>query len=119
MAKALIEAGADLNITNNDGGTALHTAAFLCRTEIGRALLDNGANKYLRDNFGNMALESVAAPFDDVKGIYDSFGQALGPLGLNCSSPWRRSPSCSPSGWASLGSGASAFMRHGWLKAGR
>jgi CubicO group peptidase (beta-lactamase class C family) len=82
VAKALIEAGADMNITNNDGGSALHTAAFLCRTEIVKALVDNGANKYLRDNFGNTALESVAAPFDDVKGIYDGFAQALGPLGL-------------------------------------
>ena len=31
---------------------------------------------------GNTALQSVSAPFDDVKGIYDSFAQALGPLGL-------------------------------------
>lgn len=82
VARALIDAGADLNITNNDGATALHTAAFLCRTEIVKALLDKGANKYLRDGFGNTAAESVAAPFDDVKGIYDRFGEALGPLGL-------------------------------------
>jgi CubicO group peptidase (beta-lactamase class C family) len=82
VARALIEAGADMSITNNDGATALHAAAFLCRTEIVKALLDNGANKYLKDNFGNTASGSVAAPFDDVKGIYDRFGQALGPLGL-------------------------------------
>jgi CubicO group peptidase (beta-lactamase class C family) len=82
VARALIEAGADLNITNNDGATALHTAAFFCRTEIVRALLEKGANKYLRDNFGNTPLGSAAAPFDDVQGIYDSFAQALGPLGL-------------------------------------
>jgi hypothetical protein len=82
VAQALIEAGAGLDITNNDGGTALHAAAFLCRIEIVEALLENGANKYLRDSFGNTPLESVAAPFDDVQGIYDAFGQALGPLGL-------------------------------------
>jgi CubicO group peptidase (beta-lactamase class C family) len=82
VARALIEAGADMNITNNDGGTALHAAAFLCRAEIVKALLDNGADKYLRDNAGNTPLGSVAAPFDDVRGIYDSFRQALGPLGL-------------------------------------
>jgi CubicO group peptidase (beta-lactamase class C family) len=82
VARALIAAGADLNITNNDGGTALHAAAFLCRAEIVEVLLDHGANKYLRDNFGNTPLGSVARPFDDVKGIYDAFGQALAPLGL-------------------------------------
>jgi CubicO group peptidase (beta-lactamase class C family) len=82
VAGALIEAGADLNITSNDGATALHAAAFLCRMEIVEALVDKGANKYLRNNFGSTALESVAAPFDDVKDVYDSFAQALGPLGL-------------------------------------
>ncbi|HKI90596.1 MAG TPA: acyltransferase family protein, partial [Draconibacterium sp.] len=33
-ALALIKAGADVNQTNNDGSTALHTAAFFCREEI-------------------------------------------------------------------------------------
>jgi ankyrin repeat protein len=82
VVRALIDAGAAMNITNSDGATALHAAAFLCRTDILKALLDKGANKYIRDNFGNTPLESVAAPFDDVKDIYDSFGAALGPLGL-------------------------------------
>ena len=82
VAKALIEAGADLDARNNDGATALHAAALLCRTEIVGALLDKGANKDLTDNLGNTPLESVADPFDDVKGIYDGIAQALGPLGL-------------------------------------
>jgi CubicO group peptidase (beta-lactamase class C family) len=82
VAKALIEAGADLNLKSNDGSTALHIAAFLCRTETIKALLDKGANKYLRNSAGNTALESVEDPFDDVKGIYESLGKALGPLGL-------------------------------------
>jgi len=82
VARVLIEAGVDLNATGNDGATALHAAAFLCHTEIVEALVDHGANKYLRNSFGNTALESVAFPFDEVKGIYDSFAQALGPLGL-------------------------------------
>jgi CubicO group peptidase (beta-lactamase class C family) len=82
VARALIEAGADLNLKNNDGSTALLTAAFLCRTEIVKALLDKGANKYLRNNAGSTALDAVAAPFDDVKGLYDSIERALGPLGF-------------------------------------
>lgn len=82
VAKALIEGGADLDLTNNDGGTALHAAAFLGRTEIVRALLDAGANKYLRDHAGNTPRGSVAAPFEDVRGIYDRFSKSLAPLGL-------------------------------------
>ena len=82
VARALIEAGADLDMTNNDGATALHASAFLCHTEIVKALLDAGANKYARNNFGSTALESVSAPFDSVEGVYDTFAQALGPLGL-------------------------------------
>jgi hypothetical protein len=82
VARMLIGAGADVNITNNDGSTALHTAAFLCRKEIVKILLENGADKNLKNNFGSTALESVAGPFDSVKGIYDQFSKDLGPLGL-------------------------------------
>jgi len=82
VARALIEAGADLNIPNNDGGTALHTAALLCRTEIVEALLDRGADRHARDGAGNTPFLSVAAPFEDLKGLYDLLAQGLGPLGL-------------------------------------
>ncbi len=82
VAKALIDGGADLKITNNEGSTPLHVAAFFCRTEIVRALLDKGVDKNAKNNYGRIALESVAAPFDEVKGIYDSIGKALTPLGL-------------------------------------
>lgn len=82
VARALIEAGAGVNIKNNEGSTALHSAAFLCRTEIVEMLLDNGADKNIKNNYGSTALESVAAPFSNVKGIYDIFSKDLGPLGL-------------------------------------
>ena len=82
VAEALIEAGADMNIANNDGGTALHAAAFLCRPEIVKSLLEHGADKDLRNGWGNTPYESVVAPFDAVKGVYDSFAESLGPLGL-------------------------------------
>jgi len=82
VARALIDAGADMKITNNEGSTPLHIAAFFCRTKIVKALLDEGADKTLRNKAGRTALESVSRPFDDVKGIYDGLGAALGPLGL-------------------------------------
>ena len=82
VALALIEAGADVNLQNNEGSTALTTAAFLCRTEIVKALLENGADRDLRTEAGSTALESVSAPFEDVKFIYDIFSRDLGPLGL-------------------------------------
>jgi len=81
-ARTLIEGGADLDLTSAEGGTALHTAAFLGRTEIVEALVEAGANKYLRDNAGNTPQASVAAPFDDVRGIYDLLAQGLAPVGL-------------------------------------
>jgi len=82
VAEALVKGGADLNITNNEGGTALHSAAFLCRTDIVRILLDNGIDKNIKNNYGSTARESVLAPFEVVKPIYDQFSKDLGPLGL-------------------------------------
>ena len=79
---ALIEAGADIEITNNDGSTPLHIAAFFCRTEIVQTLLDNGANKNALNESGATALDGVAGPFDEFKGIYDHISKALKPLGL-------------------------------------
>jgi hypothetical protein len=82
VARALIEAEADMTITNNEGANPLHLAAFFCRTEIVEALLKNGADKNLRNNSGSTALEIVERPFEEVKGIYDTIGKALAPLGL-------------------------------------
>ena len=82
VAKALIENGADMTIGNNEGSTPLHISAFLCYPEIVEALLKAGADKHAKNNMGSTALDTVSGPFEDVKGIYDSIGKALGPLGL-------------------------------------
>ncbi len=82
VARALIEAGADVNVKNNEGSTALHSAAFLCRMEIVELLLANGADKTLLNNYGSTAQQSVSAPFADVKPFYDQMSKDLGPLGF-------------------------------------
>jgi len=82
IAKALIDAGADLSLKNNDGSTALHVAAFFCRIEIVQALIDARADKTSLNNFGATARETVMGPFEQVKPIYEMLQQQLGPLGL-------------------------------------
>ena len=82
IAKLLIDAGADLNIKSADGSTPLHNAAFFCRKEIAEMLLNAGADASIRNNFGSTAKESLIAPFDSVKPIYDQMSRELGPFGF-------------------------------------
>lgn len=82
IAKALIEAGANVNLQNNEGSTALHSAAFLCRMELVELLLASGADKSLKNIYGSTPLESLLPSFDDVRFIYDQFSKDLGPLGF-------------------------------------
>jgi hypothetical protein len=82
IAKLLINAGAKLNIQNNDGSTALTTASFFCRLEIVKILLHKKADKTIKNKYGQTALETIQAPFIDAKPVYDMLGSALSPLGL-------------------------------------
>ena len=82
MAKALIDAGANINLQNNDGSTALHVASFFCRPAIVKMLLAKGANRGIKNKYGSTAYESLLVPFKDVKGVYDMMGKMLAPMGL-------------------------------------
>ena len=82
IARALVEAGADVNYQNREGSAALHTAAFLCRKEIVELLLAKGADKSLKNVWGSTALMSVAGPYEEVAPVYEEFRKGLGPLGL-------------------------------------
>lgn len=82
IAKALIDAGADLSLTNNDGATALHTAAFFCRVEIVQMLIDAKADKTIRNKFGATPRESVMGSFSEIKPIYEMLQKQLEPIGL-------------------------------------
>jgi uncharacterized protein len=82
IAKALIDAHADLSLKNNDGSTALHTAAFFGRIEIVQMLLDAKADKAVKNNFGATPRESIMAPFSEMKPIYEMLLQQLKPMGF-------------------------------------
>jgi len=82
IAKALIDAKADLTIKNNDGSTALHTAAFFCRVEIVQLLIDAKADKTVKNNFGATPRETVMGPFADMKPFYEMIKLQLEPFGL-------------------------------------
>ncbi len=82
MVTLLIDAGALLNVKNNDGSTALHTAAFFGRPAIVKILLDKDVDTTIKNNTGATAFDSVAGSFDDVKPYYDMIGQSLAPMGL-------------------------------------
>ncbi|MEA3478881.1 MAG: ankyrin repeat domain-containing protein, partial [Bacteroidota bacterium] len=82
IAKMLIDAGADLTISNNDGTTPLHSAAFFCRVEIVQMLIDANADKTLKNDFGFTPRETVVGPFSEIKPIYEMMQQQLEPMGL-------------------------------------
>ncbi|GLJ59496.1 hypothetical protein SUGI_1511180 [Cryptomeria japonica] len=56
MVNLLIKNGADIDAIDEDLGTALHTAAFLKRSDVASALLENGADVSLQDKDGCTAL---------------------------------------------------------------
>jgi uncharacterized protein len=82
IAKLLIDAGAHLNIQNNDGSTALITASFFCRDEIVKMLLAQKADKSIKNKYGQTAYEILLPSFEEVKPVYDMLGSALAPMGL-------------------------------------
>ena len=83
IAKALMEGGADLEIQNNDGSSALHVAAFFCRIEMVQLLVDAKVDQTKKNNFGATALEIISGPFADIKPVYEMMQAQLGPLGLD------------------------------------
>ncbi len=70
-AKFLIEKGANVNATSNDGATALHGAAFFCHTEIVKLLLGKGAVVDAKNIRGETPLDAVAGEWSqELEGIY-------------------------------------------------
>ena len=82
ITEMLIEAGADLELKNNDGATALHCAAFFGRVEIVQLLLDAQADPNARNNFGATPKETITGSFEEMRPIYEMLQQQLSPLGM-------------------------------------
>ena len=81
-AKVLIEAGADLNLKDKDGSTALLMASFFAHPEIVEALLAADADPNIKNNSGSTALDTVQAPWEEIRRIYEYVGELLAPTGL-------------------------------------
>jgi hypothetical protein len=82
VAKALIDANADLSLKNNDGSTALHVAAFFCRIEIVQMLIDAKADRSILNNYGATPRQTVLGPFEEVKPVYEMLQKQLEPFGF-------------------------------------
>ena len=76
--RLLIRSGADVDATNDDGGTPLHAAAFLGRFGVVEILLESGADTSLRNRDGGTALDGASAPWDaGIAGIIQWVGGQL------------------------------------------
>ncbi|MCP4782556.1 MAG: hypothetical protein GY903_03530 [Fuerstiella sp.] len=64
IARALVDAGADLEVRNKTGGTALHQACFFCCPEIVELLLQSGANSSATNNNDRTPLNIVTMELD-------------------------------------------------------
>jgi ankyrin repeat protein len=74
----LIERGAYVEATNDDGNTPLHVAAFLCRTEIVHALLENGSVPTTKNKRGESPIDVVSGDWNQgLADFYSSLSQSL------------------------------------------
>lgn len=81
MVRALLRAGADVDVLTRDGWTPLMLAVYFRRSEIIQLLLSYNANIFIRNYEGFMALELAhAKEFEDIVdllnevALFDEFG---------------------------------------------
>ena len=69
VIKVLINAGLDINATNNNGETALHTAAAWSTPSVINALIAGGADIFVQDNHGGTPVMNAVSNNNDPKVI--------------------------------------------------
>ena len=77
VVEYLLARGANVEATNRDGNTPLHVAAFLCREEVIKRLLDKGASPLRKNHRRETAIDVVSGEWsDDLAGFYKLIGNA-------------------------------------------
>mmetsp|Transcript_17807 Transcript_17807/g.58577 ORF Transcript_17807/g.58577 Transcript_17807/m.58577 type:complete len:229 (-) Transcript_17807:912-1598(-) len=61
LVKALLQCGADMNVANEDGDTALHVSAYNGHVEIVRELVRAGSSPASSNNYGATPLHAAAS----------------------------------------------------------
>ena len=66
----LLDHGADVNVRNRDGATALHAAAFLGKTRMATLLIEHGIDPGIRNLAGESPLAAASAPWNsELEGV--------------------------------------------------
>ncbi len=78
VARALIAAGADMELQNKSGVSALHQACFYCRPRVVKLLLDSGARPNEASRQGTTPLDVATDKFDsELQAVYKHFYDSL------------------------------------------
>ena len=79
VAELLLKNKVDVSVSNKDGNSALHMAAFLAHPEIVRFLLANGASVDAKNRKGETPIGNLSEPWsDELAGLYRFVGNLIG-----------------------------------------
>jgi ankyrin repeat protein len=79
LVRELLEKGADVKVTNGDGNTALHLAAFMCHPEIVELLLAHGAALDCKNDRSETPVDVVRGAWSEqLAEFYRQMGVSLG-----------------------------------------
>jgi ankyrin repeat protein len=78
IAELLIEKGADISMTNNDGNTALHLASFFAHSDLVELLLKHGASVRAKNRRGETPADLIAAEWSpQLEAVYTSIANTI------------------------------------------